>query len=421
MCQGIRGRRCLQSSDVTTTLRPRDLQRAAREAAILDAASALFAAAGPDGASLRDVAAAAGCTHALVTRYYGSKDGLVTAVADRLDSGVGAAIDDALAASEDPLTELLALARRERTCVQLLIRSALGDVRPSGSPGCLRLEQLGRMVEAPPAAGRGAEGARARLLAYGAASLLVGWITFEPFLVEATRLGRVTPRRRDEVIAAAAHRLVGLAGSPEPELAARAMAPPVVQLDPEPTALGAREALVRSAVVLFAEHGPASVSVRELARHAGVNQGLIYRHFGSKEALLAEAIERGSMNLFPAALAAEGFDFDAMSQLLHHGSPAPRLIARTLVDDIDVASVRQHFPVIRRLLDGYEHVPTGARPGDLSDPRIAVAAAAGMALGSVIWRRHLVEVLGLPDDGRVEAAVADLARLIVSWPVSADR
>jgi AcrR family transcriptional regulator len=411
---------------VTATLRPRDLQRAAREAAILDAAWSLFAVAGPDGASLRDVAATAGCTHALVTRYFGSKDGLVTAVADRLVDRVGATIDEALAVSEDPLTELLAGARRERPCVQLLIRSALGDVRSSGFPGCLRLEQLGQLP-----AGRGASAVRARLLAYGAASLVLGWITFEPFLVEATRLGRVPPRRRDAAIAAAAHRLLGLAGSSEPELAPRVMAPPAVPppavpppaVPPRtgPTAPGAREALVRSAVELFAEHGPASVSVREIARHAGVNQGLIYRHFGSKEALLAEAIERAGSSLYPAALAADGFDYDAMSQLMHHRALSPRLIARSLVDDVDLATVRQQFPVIRRMVDGYDQVPTGARPGDLSDPRIAVAAAAGMALGSVIWGRHLVESLGFPDDGRVEAAISDLARLIVGWPVSADR
>ena len=95
--------------------------------------------------------------------------------------------------------------------------------------------------------------------------------------------------------------------------------------------------------------------------------------------MLAEAIEPASANLFLAALPAGGFDFDAMSQLLHHRSPAPRLIARTLVDDIDISTVRHQFPVLRRLLDGYDHVPTGALPGDLSDPRVAVATTAGMS------------------------------------------
>ena len=105
-----------------------------------------------------------------------------------------------------------------------------------------------------------------------------------------------------------------------------------------------------------------------------------------------------------------------MSQLLHHGLPAPRLIARTLVDDIDIRTVRRQFPVLRRLLDSYAPVPTGSRPGDLSDPRVAVAAAAGMALGSVVWGEHLRHTFRLTTGDGVEAAVADLARVIVGWP-----
>lgn len=167
---------------------------------------------------------------------------------------------------------------------------------------------------------------------------------------------------------------------------------------------------------MFARFGPASVSVRDVARHAGVNQGLIYRHFDSKESLLAEAIEQGSSGLFPAALAPEGFDFDVMSHLMHHGSPAPRLIARTLVDGLDISTLRHEFPVLRRLLDGFDDVPVGARLEGPSDPRTAVACAAGMTLGSVLWGEHLRDVFGLVDDEGIESAVADLARLLVARP-----
>ena len=187
-------------------------------------------------------------------------------------------------------------------------------------------------------------------------------------------------------------------------------------LDPPATA---RDALLRSAIELFAERGPASISVRDIARHAGVNQGLIYRHFGSRDALLAEAIEQGSSGLFPAALATDGFDFDAMSWLLHHTSTAPRLIARTLVDDVDIATVRRRFPVFRQLLGAYDHVPTGAGPADLTDPRVAVVAAAGMALGSAIWGDHLRRALGLGERDGIDAAIADLARVLVAAPLSA--
>ncbi len=180
----------------------------------------------------------------------------------------------------------------------------------------------------------------------------------------------------------------------------------------------AQLALVAAAVELFALRGPASVSVRDVARHAGVNQGLIYRHFGSKQALLAAAFEQGSSGLFPAALAPEGFDIDTVIHQIHHGSRAPWLIARILVDDVDIGEVRKQFPILRRLLDAYERCAHRcAREPTSTDPRIAVASVTCMAMGSVIYGRELRSALDLPDDGSVEVAIADLCRVLLAEPL----
>lgn len=402
---------------MTAVLRLRDQQRAETEAAILDAAWVRMARSGPAGTSLRDVASDAGCSHALVARYFGSKDGLVDAVANCVAERVSNAVNGVQSSASDPLLGLLSVAREHRSGVQLIVRCALGDLQPSGFPACLHAEWVLTATRERASTGGTRAGRRVRLCAYAASSLLLGWITFEGFLVAATRLGRVAASRRDAAIAAAAAELMGLAGAPEPGLVARDLSLSAAGGGSvEAAPVRARDRLLQSAIELFAASGPGSVSVRDVARHAGVNQGLIYRHFGSKEALLAEAIEQGSSGLFPAAEAADGFDFDAMSQLLHHGSPAPRLIARTLVDDIDIRTVRRQFPVLRRLLDSYGPVPAGTRPGDLSDPRVAVAAAAGLALGSAVWGDHLRHTFRLTTGDGIEAAVADLARVVVGWP-----
>lgn len=55
---------------------------------------------------------------------------------------------------------------------------------------------------------------------------------------------------------------------------------------------GVRRAVLRAARSLVATHGP-RVSLRDVADAAGVNLGLIHRHFGRKEDLLAEVIESG--------------------------------------------------------------------------------------------------------------------------------
>lgn len=382
-------------------------RRAASEAAILDAAREQFADDGPDGTPLRAVAEQAGCTHALITRYFGSKQGLEEAVASRLAEQVDGRVRSAITGSEDPLRAVLSAARDHRPSVRLLVRTALGDLPQRGFPACLHANEL-------LAAG---DDRRSRWCAYGAAALVLGCVTFEGFLVQATGLSRLPARRRDDAIAGAAHRLLEVAADAEPGLARRDLAVTRALAAPTGGAMPtSREALLASAIELFAQRGPASVSVRDIARHAGANQALIHRHFGSKEGLLAAAIEVGSSGMFPAALSADGFDFDAMSWLLHHASPAPRLLARTLVDGIDISTVRRDFPILQRLVDGFEHVPSGAGPGDLSDPRVAAFSAAGMALGSAIWGEHLLGPFGLrAKDGR-DAAVADLARLLMAEP-----
>jgi AcrR family transcriptional regulator len=47
-----------------------------------------------------------------------------------------------------------------------------------------------------------------------------------------------------------------------------------------------KDAVLEAASVLFAEKGPAATSLREIAHAAGVNHGLLHRHFGSKQRLV---------------------------------------------------------------------------------------------------------------------------------------
>lgn len=60
----------------------------------------------------------------------------------------------------------------------------------------------------------------------------------------------------------------------------------------------AREAILESAIMLFAQRGVSSASVAEITRRAGVAQGLVSYHFGGKEQLVAAVIERWYEALF---------------------------------------------------------------------------------------------------------------------------
>lgn len=63
-------------------------------ARIRDEALALFAARGQDGVTMRDIAAAARVSPALLVRHYGSKDGLVAAVDDHVVSSLEAVLTE---------------------------------------------------------------------------------------------------------------------------------------------------------------------------------------------------------------------------------------------------------------------------------------------------------------------------------------
>jgi AcrR family transcriptional regulator len=54
-----------------------------------------------------------------------------------------------------------------------------------------------------------------------------------------------------------------------------------------------RRALIGQAEALVAEHGVAALTLRELARRSGVSQAAPYRHFPSKQALIAAVAEEG--------------------------------------------------------------------------------------------------------------------------------
>jgi AcrR family transcriptional regulator len=54
---------------------------------------------------------------------------------------------------------------------------------------------------------------------------------------------------------------------------------------------GAKGAILRAAAELMAERSPSEVTLREVAARAGVNYGLIHRHYGTKERLLVEIFQ----------------------------------------------------------------------------------------------------------------------------------
>lgn len=68
------------------------------------------------------------------------------------------------------------------------------------------------------------------------------------------------------------------------------MAVPLRSTEPTPAA-SVRERLLAAAAHVYAQYGAAGATTRRIAAEAGVNEVTLFRHFGSKEALLDAAVQ----------------------------------------------------------------------------------------------------------------------------------
>jgi len=180
-----------------------------------------------------------------------------------------------------------------------------------------------------------------------------------------------------------------------------------------------RAALIVAAEALLARLGPAELSLRGVAREAGVSAMAPYRHFADKDALLA-------------AVAGDGFrQFEA--RLVQATSAAPDARAGLIAQGVAYVRFAHDQPALFRLMFGpmitkavaLEHLDRDAAPA-LDALRDAVAAAYPEADATrrddlVLTCWSLVHGLaGLIVDGRLpasaEAAEAMAARVLRLLP-----
>jgi AcrR family transcriptional regulator len=100
--------------------------------------------------------------------------------------------------------------------------------------------------------------------------------------------------------------------------------------------VSAKERLLDAAAELLTQQPPSAVSTREIARLAGVQQSLIFRHFGSKEQLVRE-VAAGYAVAYRDAVQAAGEDplagFHRAIDFMLSTKGRAALFALTLIDE----------------------------------------------------------------------------------------
>jgi AcrR family transcriptional regulator len=178
-----------------------------------------------------------------------------------------------------------------------------------------------------------------------------------------------------------------------------------------------RRALLEHALAAIAEVGPAHVSLRDLARRAGVSHAAPAHHFGDKEGLLTAVAEEGH-TLLAERLEAAAADGDLLTTevayvefAVEHRAHFDVMYRRDLYDAASPAVRAAQDRARAALRAGVEQLPPGATR---ADPATAALAAWSLVHGFAnLWISGAVPV---PPGAAVGDVAAAVARVLFDAP-----
>jgi TetR/AcrR family transcriptional regulator, repressor for neighboring sulfatase len=169
------------------------------------------------------------------------------------------------------------------------------------------------------------------------------------------------------------------------------------------------DALIEATTELILEQG-VTMSVRDIARRAGVNHGLVHTYFGSKEALLTAAFET---IISRAAADVDDAGFPPSDLAFRRRGEVAKAIARVMLD-VGGDPFPNH-PILPGWRDALATTRPEATPAELDE---AVIIASTLALGWALFAEHLCNILGVDTEraDAIEQRVMEIAADIGGLP-----
>lgn len=174
--------------------------------------------------------------------------------------------------------------------------------------------------------------------------------------------------------------------------------------------------VIRVARRLFGRHGPAAVTMQQIADEAQVNRGLMHRHFGSKEDVVA-AVFRDASDEAAAAIRRCSDPKEALAILRDqaHDSGYAAMLAWAVLTGIEPERLLGRSPALAALFELLPETtdPIAAPPApedrssdsearpesdaNRSDGRMVLAVALSASLGWKLFGTFLSDIGGLDD------------------------
>jgi AcrR family transcriptional regulator len=183
--------------------------------------------------------------------------------------------------------------------------------------------------------------------------------------------------------------------------------------------------ILAAARLLFAEHGILAVSIRDIAKQAGVTHGLVHHYFGTKEQLVQEvitaAISSGADVLAGNPIAATPDSLDVMRRVVRHflteGRTTALLLARAELTGFEPEKMRPAGVVssVEMMARRFAELEGETEPERrVFDPALLSVFIAAAMFGLITMHSWLMSAAGLdPED--YERRLDEIVDIAVSF------